>query len=251
MPKGGFSLFNINLKFLSLEALMNPNKDNKKNIDAIIQKVDTTNLNSPLKKHKGKSSGELGAANGGDLSANASVELDINEQVSQNLNRFFKKLKNIAALKKKLSIFHYGDSQIEGDRMTGYFRQRLQTQFGGNGPGMIPALNVYNTQTFKQTFSDNFERLTAFWGAKLSSKKYGAMGSVGVFKIDSSQTLKGEPTTAWIEIDASKNAYGRAREYNHVRFYYNSCVKPCLLKVFQNGQLIHEDSLKQTEMHIQ
>lgn len=244
MPKGGFSLFNINLKFLSLEALMNPNKDNKKNIDAIIQKVDTTNLNSPLKKHKGKSTGELGAANGGDLSANASVELDINEQVSQNLDRFFFKLKNIAALKKKLSIFHYGDSQIEGDRMTGYFRQRLQTQFGGNGPGMIPALNVYNTQTFKQTFSDNFERLTAFWGAKLSSKKYGAMGSVGVFKIDSSQTLKGEPTTAWIEIDASKNAYGRAREYNHVRFYYNSCVKPCLLKVFQNGQLIHEDSLK-------
>ena len=66
MPKGGFSLFNINLKFLSLEALMNPNKDNKKNIDAIIQKVDTTNLNSPLKKHKGKSSVELGAANGGD-----------------------------------------------------------------------------------------------------------------------------------------------------------------------------------------
>ena len=243
MPKGGISLFGVNWSFLSAEALFHPKKDNKKNIDAIIEKVDTTNLDNPLIKHNGKSSGELGAANGGDLTTNADSELDMNEETSASLDRFFQKLRNVSALKNKISIFHYGDSQIEGDRMTGFFRQRIQTQFGGNGPGMIPALNVYNTQTFKQTFSDNFERLTAFWGRKLNSRKYGAMGSVGVFKIDSSQALTGQETTAWIEIDASKNAYGRAREYNHVRFYYNSCIKPCLLKVFQNGQLIHEDSL--------
>ena len=91
MPKGGFSLFGVNWRFLSVEALFHPKKNNKKNIDAIIQKVYTTNLNSSLKKYKGKSSVELGAANGGDLSANASVELDINEQVSQNLDRFFKR----------------------------------------------------------------------------------------------------------------------------------------------------------------
>ena len=243
MPKGGISLLGVNWKFLSSEALFHPKKDKKKNIDAIIEKVDTTNLDKPLIKHNGKSSGELGTAIGGDLSTNTSCEIEMNEQTNASLGSFFEKLKNVTALKNKISIFHYGDSQIEGDRMTGFFRQRIQAQFGGNGPGMIPALNVYNTQTFKQTFSDNFERLTAFWGRKLNSRKYGAMGSVGVFKIDSSQALIGQETTAWIEIDASKNAYGRAREYNHVRFYYNSCVKPCLLKVFQNGQLIHEDSL--------
>ena len=243
MPKGGISLLGVNWKFLSSEALFHPKKDKKKNIDAIIEKVDTTNLDKPLIKHNGKSSGELGTAIGGDLSTNASCDLEMNEQTNASLGSFFEKLKNVTALKNKISIFHYGDSQIEGDRMTGFFRQRIQAQFGGNGPGMIPALNVYNTQTFKQTFSDNFERLTAFWGRKLNSRKYGAMGSVGVFKIDSSQALIGQETTAWIEIDASKNAYGRAREYNHVRCYYNSCVKPCLLKVFQNGQLIHEDSL--------
>lgn len=90
MPKGGISLLGVNWKFLSSEDLFHPKKDKKKNIDAIIEKVDTSNLDKPLIRHNGKSSGVLGVANGGDLSANASVELDINEQASENLDRFFK-----------------------------------------------------------------------------------------------------------------------------------------------------------------
>lgn len=35
-------------------------------------------------------------------------------------------------------ILHIGDSQIEGDRITGYLRQRLQQQYGGCGPGLLP-----------------------------------------------------------------------------------------------------------------
>lgn len=36
-------------------------------------------------------------------------------------------------------VVHYGDSQIEEDRITGTIRERLQARFGGNGPGMMPA----------------------------------------------------------------------------------------------------------------
>ena len=38
-----------------------------------------------------------------------------------------------------LRIVHYGDSQIEEDRITGTIRERLQARFGGSGPGMMPA----------------------------------------------------------------------------------------------------------------
>ena len=38
-----------------------------------------------------------------------------------------------------MRIVHYGDSQIEEDRITGAIRERLQARFGGNGPGMMPA----------------------------------------------------------------------------------------------------------------
>ena len=43
------------------------------------------------------------------------------------------------AEQKPMRIVHYGDSQIEEDRITGAIRERLQERFGGNGPGMMPA----------------------------------------------------------------------------------------------------------------
>lgn len=43
------------------------------------------------------------------------------------------------AEKNPLRIIHYGDSQIEEDRITGTIRERLQERFGGSGPGMMPA----------------------------------------------------------------------------------------------------------------
>jgi len=37
-----------------------------------------------------------------------------------------------------LRVVHYGDSQIEEDRITGTIRECLQEHFGGSGPGMMP-----------------------------------------------------------------------------------------------------------------
>jgi hypothetical protein len=36
-------------------------------------------------------------------------------------------------------ILHFGDSQIEGDRMSSLFRARIQERFGGVGPGLVSA----------------------------------------------------------------------------------------------------------------
>ncbi|MDH5598427.1 MAG: hypothetical protein OEY34_04855, partial [Cyclobacteriaceae bacterium] len=41
------------------------------------------------------------------------------------------------AEKNPVRIMHYGDSQIEGDRITGFLRHKLQNKFGGNGPGLL------------------------------------------------------------------------------------------------------------------
>lgn len=38
---------------------------------------------------------------------------------------------------KVVRILHYGDSQLEGDRVTNYLRYRLQQRFGGTGTGLI------------------------------------------------------------------------------------------------------------------
>ena len=243
LPKGGAKFLGVKWQFLSFEEVLHPKKQEKKDIAKIIQKVDTSDINASLVKHLGKTSGKLGLAAGGELSTESATSLHLNELAKQNLFRFFTQLKTVTEEGRKISIFHYGDSQIEGDRMTGYIRQRIQNQFGGNGPGMIPATNVYNTQTFKQTFSSNFERLTSFWGKKLSTRKYGAMGSASIMLIDTAKTNRGEISEGWIEIEASKAAFARARDFNQVRCFYTSCFKPCAVKVYENNKLIHEDSL--------
>ena len=243
LPNGGTKFLGVKWQFLSFEEVLHPKKQEKKDIAKIIQKVDTSDINENLVKHSGKTSGKLGLAAGGALSTESATSLHLNELSSQNLFRFFAQLQTASNEGRKISIFHYGDSQIEGDRMTGYIRQRIQNQFGGNGPGMIPATNVYNTQAFKQAFSSNFERLTSFWGKKLSARKYGAMGSASIILIDTSKSNRGELTEGWIEVEASKAAFARARDFNQVRCFYTACVKPCAVKVYENNKLIHEDSL--------
>jgi lysophospholipase L1-like esterase len=57
-----------------------------------------------------------------------------------------------------IHILHYGDSQIEGDRITGLIRQKLQEKFGGNGPGLIPAIQPIPSASVGQTASENMER---------------------------------------------------------------------------------------------
>lgn len=54
-------------------------------------------------------------------------------------------------------IVHYGDSQLEEDRITGTIRERLQARFGGNGPGMMPARN-YDTPRMGVSSTTDLQR---------------------------------------------------------------------------------------------
>lgn len=248
VPEGGWEVFGMRLKFLSYEEVLDPRVQEKADIDDLLANVDTTlNLDDPLITHINGSNGSMGAPNGGDVQADGASELQMSDIGRQNLNAFFQVLDGVAANRKKISILHYGDSQIEGDRMTGYIRQKIQDQFGGNGPGLIPAVNVYSTVTFIQKYSENFERYTCFGGKSIKSNQYGAMASVARFTpeyADGSYSLDTmEAKTGWIEFMPSGSAYGRARDFNNVKMHYNSCVVPTMLKVYQGGNVIHEEAL--------
>ena len=243
-------LFGLDVRFLTFnEALTPPKAVEKKDITNIVQ-VDTMNIERASAdttiKNTFESDGKMGAPAGGTLSAEAATTIQYNEKGQQALHLFFEKLE-AAANGKKVRILHYGDSQIEGDRMTSYIRQRLQSQFGGFGPGTIPAKNEYNTITFKQTCSPNFTRYTAFGGASLKSRKYGSMNTAARFtpEMDSSQMAASTSIKeAFIEIEPTKTAYSRARSYNHAKMFYTSCFKPCKIKVYNGTTLVHEDSLE-------
>ena len=253
VPEDGWSLGKSKINFLSKDDFLHPKTQKKADISDLISGIDTSMTALPTAidttiKHKNGSKGNMGAPTEGSYEVESATELQMNDSGKENLRNFFNVLSGVAEKREKISILHYGDSQIEGDRMTGFIRQRIQAQFGGNGPGMIPANNVYSTITFKQTFSENFTRYTCFGGSSLKSRKYGAMASAARFTpeyvIDSTLDLSTmEEITGWIQISPSTNTYARARSYNNVKMHYNDCVQPTLVRVYQDGVIIHDDSL--------
>jgi lysophospholipase L1-like esterase len=92
----------------------------------------------------------------------------------------FDKLTNCEERKEIVHILHYGDSQIEGDRITGLVRQRLQERFGGIGPGLLPAVQPIPSSAVGQTASENIERyiITGNLINKAPHNRYGALGQV-------------------------------------------------------------------------
>jgi len=267
LPEGKLNLGFTTLNFITADEVLHPKIQEKKDISEIVALADTTGLdeveeitedieqvdpevvkknlilnnNSKLLKNRVKNDSKPTSKNSkGVVKTIEDIDatLHLTDLARQNLFAFFDKMEQVAEKKTKVHILHYGDSQIEGDRMTGFIRQRIQNQFGGNGPGLIPAMNVYVTNSYKQSYSSNFYRYTCFGGEKISSKKYGVMGAVAKFKSDSTSSQ------AWIEIEPSNKAQSRSRYYNQVKMFYTECKSKCKVKVYYNDQLILDDSLK-------
>lgn len=90
----------------------------------------------------------------------------------------FKEMERAAASGKTVRIIHYGDSQLEMDRISSILRQELQERFGGSGPGMVPMIQRIPTVSVSQSASGNLTRY-ALVGDSLShwtsSHRYGPL----------------------------------------------------------------------------
>ena len=95
-------------------------------------------------------------------------------------NRFFEALRKCEEGKGKVRILHYGDSQIEGDRITGLVRNELQKKFGGSGPGFVAACPLTSSIGIKNKRSRNWKRYPVF-GAKNSELTHNHYGMYGAF----------------------------------------------------------------------
>jgi lysophospholipase L1-like esterase len=244
IPSGKLKLAGYEFRFLSENRLLRNNSAKKVDVKKVIQDIDTSSFEDKFDSLANKQiMGMPGVAN---FKIEESNLLAYDENGAKSLKSLFTKLRGAAS--KKIRILHYGDSQIEGDRMTSFLRQRLQEQFGGNGPGFIPTVNVYNTVSFIEKVSPNFKRYTNFGGDPLTtSNHYGILNTVGRFTPELSDTISLadlKNTSAWIEIEPNGMAYSRAKTYNNIYLHYTDAKTSCGFKVYQNGNLIVNDSLK-------
>ena len=95
-------------------------------------------------------------------------------------DNFFEQIEKCCADNTVVHIMHYGDSQIEMDRISGILRQRLQERFGGFGAGLMPAVQIIPSSAVNQSASENIERyvISGLHRNRASHNRYGALGQV-------------------------------------------------------------------------
>lgn len=130
-------------------------------------------------------------------------------------DRFFASIDSCKAKGQLIHIAHYGDSQIEGDRITSYIRKQLQDHFGGSGPGLLPVVkNDGGSYSVHWKSSKNFEKFVVDGNLQKENmnKRYGALAQYikvkGDFQFNIASKMESHPTFGRIRLFVGKTSKG-------------------------------------------
>lgn len=182
-------------------------------------------------------------ANAGNL-RKAVHKIEFSADGKKRMNNFFKKLKSLSELDTQVRIWHFGDSQIEGERITGFIRERLQEQFGGYGPGLLPVSPVAQKLSWNITASEEWKRYTLFGriDTTVKHRNYGPLMTFFRF-----QDFSGKDTSctkARFTVRNSNMGVQHSRKYETFKLIYGNADKTFKLKVSdRNEKIIFDDNL--------
>lgn len=144
-------------------------------------------------------------------------------------------------------VMHYGDSQIEGDRMSALFRARMQEKFGGGGPGLVAAKPLTSSMSVTVESSESMERYAQYGGVdkRVTHRRYGAMAVFSRFApiVPDSIYAETEMHTGWVSLSVSRAAFGTAKNYNSLKMYYGFNRSEVNVKVFLDDVLFTDENL--------
>ena len=150
-------------------------------------------------------------------------------------------------------IGHYGDSQLEGDRVDQILRVLFQQQFGGIGIGFVPFLDVASHGSLNRTMSDNWRRYSVFHD-RYPNGYYGYSGNVYAFTYDDNIVKKAD-TTAEKEHGPEVAPAGKKIKatydltlynfvyYHHIDLLWGQAPSPCVMEVYDGKKLLYTDTL--------
>lgn len=117
---------------------------------------------------------------------------------------------------KTVRIMHYGDSQIEIDRISSVLRQRLQERFGGSGPSMLPIIQPVATVSISQSYSGNLKRYAIVRDSTTGRASHNRYGILAQFT-----QLNGKGTFSFRK---SRNSFAKplAKEFSEVALYFGN-----------------------------
>jgi hypothetical protein len=242
------SFMGLQLKIPAIESLTDQEKPKYKDIshiiklsnlinDSVIPAPDTIKKTAKQKKAKVNISPENKSFVITDSLRSLTRNIDYPEGNDTLLFQFFSKLENLKDSKELIRILHYGDSQIEGDRITSYLRNQLQTRFGGSGIGFLPVVAVNPSSiSYVYNISDNWKRYSPLQGSTedKDGHRYGIL--LNAARIAPVHSLN--ETEGWIELKRSNISYALAQQFQQCRIFYGFNKSPMLVELKQNEAVL-------------
>ncbi|MEZ5070595.1 MAG: hypothetical protein R2751_06440 [Bacteroidales bacterium] len=148
--------------------------------------------------------------------------IEVAPELQPRLDDFFLQLEALGGEggEGQTRILHYGDSQIENDRMTALLRFRLQKHFGGSGTGLVPAVPLYSgNMAFQQEIRGKWLRYTYF-GKRDTSIRHRSYGAMGAF---ASVPVAGEGS--WPGLTYRFNTRRQTGQVEQVKVFLHSYVE--------------------------
>ncbi len=242
-PKEGVNISDkLTLQFPSLESILNEPKK-KTDISKIIALADQINTDDSLAS---LANSEL---NSGELIKDSALAVKLITTIQYRkpevLYSFFEALNGLKTNTKSIRVLHYGDSQIESDRITDYLRMKLQSQFGGNGPGLLSLLPVSQGVSCKIISGYGWDRYQTFTGKdkRVAHSNFGLTASFTRFSPYRVIT----DTTSWVStnvtISTTKLAGANNLGYKKLKLFYGGAQRKTWCEFYDGPALSGADSL--------
>lgn len=163
------------------------------------------------------------------------------------LSEFFDAIRELQMFKKEqVRVLHYGDSQIEGDRITSQLRQRLQTEFGGSGPGLISLMPVSNSVINRITLDGAWTRFSAGTGKdkRVTHRAFGPMISFTRFLPYVKLTDTSRAYAASATINTTRAGGAEVMKYENIKLFYGGAKRKTWCEYYDGPILLSADSLQ-------
>ncbi len=156
------------------------------------------------------------------------------------LYSFFESLMKAKQSGRLIRIMHYGDSQIEDDRITSLLRNKLQNRFGGSGAGLVPVAQPYPYFfSMRQSNSANWKHFAGFGrrDTTVNHRRYGALASYCSYK-PTGNASSPDTAGAWVRFRTAPTSYANTRSFYQCRVFYGQNREPFLNEIYQDGKRV-------------
>jgi len=245
-PERGLKIgSSMKLKFLTFDEIIYPNAHVYADLNEILKR--NINIDSLINIQKTTHENDTLIVDADELKKTIQT-LEFGSNGPVVLYSFFEKLNTLKRDNRLMRIMHYGDSQIENDRISSFLRHKLQSQFGGSGIGLLPVVLPFDyTYALNINPSSNWKRYTGFGrvNEEVQHSNYGILASFSRFAPLQNDSILFDTILyeASVDISPSRYGYNNAKKFSQLRLLFANNKAPVSLKIFQNDTLLITDTL--------